>query len=144
MGIGLSHYKKYSNLMRRYYFEEGEGYSLATQTVNALNNLVSGWYYELQIFDNYRGELKTITNRIDLSPYANWIWKNHSDTREILQRIWECKCYDDYECLLADLTKVLIDKERLKFEDGLPMRGSIHDCIGVFKYILDDDIDEYD
>ena len=121
----------------------GEGSTLASQTVTAVNRLVFGWYNDGDVFDN-RFALKHGDN--DLSDAANWLVQNIGGTSIILFRISRVRTEAEYEQILKELADHCLDPsllERLAREDAC---GSIYDCKGEFGHeeYDEEDYDEED
>lgn len=121
--------------------DRGEGETMASQIVTAVNKLIYKWYNDGDVYDNTHG-LQGWAN--DLSDYANWLYKYVPKTQYTLDLIEEVSTDGGYEeilQLLADLT--LNEKFLSKYTDEKCL-GSIYNCNGPFKFIDSYDNDEDD
>ena len=112
----------------------GEGESMATQIVTAVNKLVYKWYNDGDVYDNTH-YLSGWAN--DLSSYANWLhqYTNDDYVKETLEGIDYCCTEGDYEDLLKVLAVTLLDEDVLEGYNKYPKVGSIYDCDGIFKFV---------
>ena len=121
----------------------GEGETMATQIVTAVNKLVYKWYNDGDVYDNTY-YLDGWAN--DLSSYANWLHENMDiRVQRTLENIDKIYIDGDYEDLLQDLADTLLDVNVLEKYNKQPKVGSIYDCEGPFKWkeYEDDEDDEY-
>ena len=125
-------FDKFEDVINKYMPSSGEGETLASQTVTAVNKLVYKFFNDGDVFDNTY-VLEGWWN--DLSSYANWLAIHVNFTKPILDRIKYCRCCDDYAELLYDLCTVCLDEVRLRFFDAVEKAGSIYDCGGEYKFI---------
>lgn len=141
--VDWSYYNKFEDLINKYMPDEGEGETLASQIVTAVNKLIYKWYNDGDVFDNVNSGLNGWAN--DLSDYANWLYKYApGDTPHILKRIYDITNEDDYEVLLRELADNLLDENLLNSLEK-NKQGSIYDCDGPFEFsIYDEDEDEED
>jgi hypothetical protein len=133
---------KFGKINEKYLPSMGEGDTMATQIVTAVNKLVYKWYNDGDVFDNTH-YLEGWAN--DLSSYANWLYEYTDDAyvRETLDGIDTCYTAGDYEDLLRVLVSTLLDEDVLEGYNEKPAVGSIYDCEGIFKFIeYEDDEDE--
>lgn len=117
----------------------GEGDSLATQIVTAVNKLIYKWYNDGDVYDN-RYILQGWAN--DLSDYANWLYK-YTPAADILSRISEVYTESEYEDLLQDVADMLLDENWLRQWEDAPKAGSIYNCDGPFEFIEIEEEDDY-
>lgn len=143
--VDWSYYNKFEDLINKYMPDEGEGETLASQIVTAVNKLIYKWYNDGDVFDNVNSGLNGWAN--DLSDYANWLYKYApGDTPHILKRIYDITNEDDYEVLLRELADNLLDENLLNSLEK-NKQGSIYDCDGPFEFSIydeDEDEDEWD
>lgn len=141
--VDWSYYNKFEDLINKYMPDEGEGETLASQIVTAVNKLIYKWYNDGDVFDNVNSGLNGWAN--DLSDYANWLYKYApGDAPSILKNIYGMGDESDYETLLKELADNLLNENLL---DSLEKakQGSIYDCDGPFEFsIYDEDEDEWD
>lgn len=139
--VNWDYYNKFGRVMDTYLPARGEGETMATQIVTAVNKLVYKWYNDGDVYDNTY-HLEGWVN--DLSSYANWLYNYMDDeTQEILYGIEECYNDDDYEELLRRLADHLLDEEDLEHEAQHPADGSIYnDNEGPFYFKERDDEEE--
>ena len=106
MAVDWGYYdnQKFETLNKKYLPQTGEGETKATQIITAVNKLVYRWYNDGDVFDNTTCFLESYT---DLSSYANWLyyWTNKK-VQSILDGIYNCRTYGDYEDLLKGVSKV--------------------------------------
>ena len=131
------YFDKFDAMCDKYLPPQGEGETLATQTVTAVCKLVYKWYNDGDVFDNVHSGMRGWFN--DLSSYANWLYEYRSDTRPILERVYDCYDAEDYEKLLADLADMCFDEETLEKADKWPAEGSVYKCDGPFEFSEEDD-----
>lgn len=139
MSVNWSYYDKFREINEKYLPTQGEGETLATQVVTAVNKLVYKYYNDGDVFDNTHYLIGWAN---DLSSYANWLAQNtHAD--KILDRVFECKTDDEYEDLLKDLADALLDEKLLRAYDKQTKDGSIYECDGKFEFVDEEDDEEW-
>ena len=143
--VDWSYYDKFEDLINKYMPDEGEGETLASQIVTAVNKLIYKWYNDGDVFDNVNSGLNGWAN--DLSDYANWLYKYApGDAPSILKNIYGMGDESDYETLLKELADNLLDENLLSSLEKAK-QGSIYDCDGPFEFSIydeDEDEDEWD
>lgn len=140
--VSWDYYDKFEDLINKYMSDQGEGETLASQIVTAVNKLIYKWYNDGDVFDNVNSGLQGWAN--DLSSYANWLYKYApGDAPYILKRIYDITDESDYEVLLRELADNLLDENLL---DSLEKskQGSIYDCDGPFEFKEYDEDEEED
>lgn len=131
MAVSWNYFDKYEKLIRKYMPVRGEGETVASQAVTAVNKLVYKWYNDGDVFDNTSAHgLKGWVN--DLSSYANWLTK-YTDKADCLYAIFDIETESEYEDLLKELADTVLDEEWLKSVEK-EKQGSIYDCDGSFKF----------
>ena len=136
---GYYNAKRFEEVDNKYLPPMGEGDTMATQIVTAVNKLVYKWYNDGDVFDN-TAYLSGWCN--DLSSYANWLYENlDRGVQDILYGVFDAG-NDDYEDLLKELADRLLDASYLETMDGKKKTGSIYDCTGPFRFL--DDAEEED
>ena len=139
--IDWDYFDQFETIVNKYMPDRGEGETMASQIVTAVNKLIYKWYNDGDVYDNTHG-LQGWAN--DLSDYANWLYKYVPKTQYTLDLIEEVSTEGGYEeilQLLADLT--LNEKFLSKYTDEKCL-GSIYNCNGPFKFIDSYDNDEDD
>ena len=139
--IDWDYFDQFETIVNKYMPDRGEGETMASQIVTAVNKLIYKWYNDGDVYDNTHG-LQGWAN--DLSDYANWLYKYVPKTQYTLDLIEEVSTDGGYEeilQLLADLT--LNEKFLSKYTDEKCL-GSIYNCNGPFKFIDSYDNDEDD
>ena len=145
-GVSWSYYDdpKFDYIDGLYLPARGEGDTMASQIVTAVNKLIYKWYNDGDVFDT-QYVMQGWAN--DLSSYANWLYKYVPISQRILNGIADCINDSDYEDLLKQLADNLLDAEDLEMYNRKPAIGSIYDCDGPFAFVWqeedDDDDDEY-
>lgn len=119
----------------------GEGDTMASQIVTAVNKLIYKWYNDGDVFDNSY-YMEGWAN--DLSSYANWLYKYVPETQPVLNLITSCNDEVGYERILKKLMDACFDDEDLENWNQQPKTGSIYNCEGPFKFIDLDSEDEED
>ena len=109
-----SYFSKFDPIVDKYMPSCGEGESMASQMVTAVNKLIYKWYNDGDIFDNTH-YLSGWAN--DLSSYANWLYKYVPKTVPILDSIDDCRNGEEYEELLVRLADTCFDDVSLTFID---------------------------
>lgn len=141
--VDWSYYDKqeFDEIDEKYLPPSGEGETMASQIVTAVNKLVYKWYNDGDVYDNTHG-LEGWAN--DLSDYANWLWR-YADA-DVLMDIENARNDSDYENILKDLADSLLNDSVLDEYKDKPLKGSIYDCKGPFKFEehWDDEEDEDD
>ena len=130
-----SDFDKYGEISDKYLPVRGQGDTLATQTVTAINKLIYKWFNDGDVYDN---TYYLIGWANDLSSYANWLVK-YMDAGDILNQIADCYTDEQYEGILMALAKEYLQPEKLVHLDAIPARGDIYDCSGIFRYSEGDD-----
>ena len=132
MSVNWNYYNdRFDSVNDKYLLPRGEGDTVATQIVTAVNKLVYKWYNDGDVFDNtyYLGGWCN-----DLSSYANWLYENTKESWRILAKIEVCRNYGDYEDLLKELADTLLDEKYLEEQNKIEKIGTIYDCKGRFQY----------
>ena len=134
MSKNWSDFDKFENVINKYMPERGEGETLASQAVTAVNKLIYKWYNDGDVYDN-TGVLDGWAN--DISSYANWLWVHMEriGADAILERIGDCYTGGDYEDLLYDLAECVLDDEFLERMNKEPKAGTIYSCNGMFMFV---------
>ena len=142
--VDWDYYNKFEEITDKYMSNQGEGDTLASQIVTAINKLVYKWYNDGDVYDNVHSGLSGWAN--DLSSYANWLYKYCEEAKPILYDIYGMGDESDYETLLQELADACLNEEFLK-EFEKPKQGSIYNCDGPFEfseYSEDEEEDYYD
>ena len=141
MAVAWNYFNKYKEIDKKYLPSRGEGETMASQIVTALTKLVYKWYNDGDVFDN-TDLLKGWCN--NLSSYANWLNKYvPNEASNILYKIRECTCGEEYEDLLKELVDTLEDEQYLEEMNKQPKVGSIYDCDGIFKFKENNEKEDY-
>lgn len=136
--VDESAFDKFEPIIDKYMPDIGEGDSLASQMVTAVNKLIYKWYNDGDVYDNNYA-LSGWLN--DLSSFANWLYKYVKETRPILNRIYKIKDETGYEYILLILAMLVLKEDFLsKYSDKVKV-GSIYKCDGPFSGV---DLSEYD
>lgn len=138
--VDWDYFDKFTPVIFAYMPSRGEGDTMASQIVTAVNKLIYKWYNDGDVYDNTH-HLKGWCN--DLSSYANWLSKYAVGTRHILDSIEYVYSYGEYETLLADLADLCLNEAYLS-DYNRPNEGTIYNCDGkfVFREDLDGDTDD--
>lgn len=129
--IEWSYFDKFEPILDKYMLPRGEGETIASQIVTAVNKLIYKWYNDGDTYDNTHN-LEGWTGN-DLSDYANWLF-SHTDEKMTLKMIFIADTDEDYAEILAKLADALLDEKYLEPLSTLPKDGSIYDCSGPFKF----------
>lgn len=141
MAVNWSYFDQFEKVLCNYLPNYGEGDTLASQAVTAVNKLVYKWYNDGDVFDNTH-HLEGWAN--DLSSYANWLY-NHTDRAKMLENIFVISTNSEYEDLLKELADSILDESWLSTQNK-PKEGSIYQCNGRFKfeeYGFDEEEEDY-
>lgn len=145
MAVRWSYFDKFEELIDKYMPACGEGETVASQAVTAVNKLVYKWYNDGDVFDNTSAHgLQGWVN--DLSSYANWLTE-HTDKADCLYAIFDIETQSEYEDLLKELADTVLDEEWLKSVESKKAEGSIYECEGSFHFDenrFDGEEDEYE
>lgn len=124
MAVDWNYYDRFKHLINQYMPRQGEGETMASQAVTAVNKLVYKWYNDGDVYDNTY-ELEGWWN--NLSSYANWLYANMGIwCRNILEGIKECSSDSDYEDLLKELADLILDERLLSWLNEQIKVGSIY------------------
>lgn len=137
-----SYFNKFEKVDSIYLPDRGEGDTIATQTCTAVCKLVYKWYNDGDVYDNVHSLMHGWCNYIDSC--ANWLHTYRPESREILERIFDCSTHEAYEAILADLADLLLDEELMEAANKMPKNGSVYECDGPFKFELYEEEDEDD
>lgn len=140
--VDWSYFDKFNDITSKYMPDRGEGETLASQIVTAINKLIYKWYNDGDVYDNVNSGMRGWAN--DLSSYANWLDKYCKPASKILDSIYNCNNDSEYENILKALADKCLTEEYLSTMEQ-PKQGSIYDCEGQyeFKEQYDDDEEEY-
>lgn len=127
-------FERFSPMVKKYMYPIGEGETMASQAVTAVNKLVYKWYNDGDVFDNSYG-LDGWCN--DLSSYANWLWK-YLDLK-MLEDIFEICNEVGYEELLYEVATTVLNESYLAPLAEREKEGSVYECIGPFEFIEEED-----
>lgn len=129
-------------ILKKYMPDTGEGETLASQAVTAVNKLNYKWYNDGDVYDTTN--MKGWAN--DLTSYANWLAKHIDGTEEILDKIYKIEYNDEkaYEGIINELKAFVYNDKLLSELDKKPKEGTIYDCAGSYQFSINDDDDEDD
>lgn len=132
IGVDWSYYNKpeFKEINKKYLPPIGEGETMATQIVTAVNKLIYKWYNDGDVYDNTHF-LNGWAN--DLSSYANWLAQNVEGADEILSRVEVAYIDTDYEYILKDLADGCLNEEMLS-QYNKPAQGTIYRCEGEYRF----------
>lgn len=122
-------------ILDKYMPSRGEGETIASQIVTAVNKLIYKWYNDGDVYDNVTSPMKGWCN--DLSSYANWIYKYIPDeeVHDILLMIASCYTDEDYEkYVLEPLADATLNESFLEPYANMKKEGSIYKCDGPFEF----------
>lgn len=141
--------QRFHDINDKYLPSSGEGDTLATQAVTAVNKLVYKWYNDGDVYDNSNPVGMTGWAN-DLSSYANWLAQNIDGAKDILDGIFGLSYGDEssYENLLRNLNDLVMDEEYLDQLNSQPKDGSVYNCSGDYSWdesrnYDDEDEDDY-
>lgn len=143
-GVNWEYFDKFNDIIDKYMPDQGEGDTLASQIVTAINKLIYKWYNDGDVFDNVNSGMDGWAN--DLSSYANWLNKYCKPASRILDSIYGCNTDDEYANILRALADKCLNSEYLATVET-PAQGSIYECDGPFEFDIDkgyEDEDEED
>lgn len=131
MSVQWDYFERFNEITDKYLPASGEGETLASQTVTAVNKLIYKWYNDGDVFDNTSAHgLQGWCN--DLSSYANWLTK-YTNRADCLYAIFDIETESEYEQLLKELADTILDEDYLSVLNS-EKQGSIYDCEGSFKF----------
>lgn len=140
--VDWSYYNKFKNILDKYMSNSGEGETMASQIVTAINKLIYKWYNDGDVYDNVNSGMQGWAN--DLSDYANWLDKYCKPASRILDSIYNCSNDDEYENILKALADKCLDEKYLSTMEEKPKQGSIYDCEGQYEFEEQDENDEWE
>lgn len=129
--VNWGYFNKFKEITRKYMPDRGEGETLASQIVTAVNKLVYKWYNDGDVYDNVNSNMEGWAN--DLTSYANWLDKYCMPAKGILESIYDCSTDDEYENILKALADKCLDSNYLITMEE-PAQGSIYDCQGPYEF----------
>ena len=141
--VNWDYFDKFEDVINKYMPNEGEGETLASQIVTAVNKLIYKWYNDGDVYDNVNSRMAGWGN--DLSSYANWLSTYCDRAARILDSIYNCSDDDTYENILKTLADKCLDPNYLGTMEE-PKDGSIYDCDGPFEFndgSYNDEEDDY-
>lgn len=139
MAVDWNYFDRYNSITDRFMPARGEGETVASQIVTAVNKLIYKWYNDGDVYDNTH-YLPGWAN--DLSSYANWLASHAEGADSILRKIENVKTEEEYEDLIKELSDLCLDCGYLD-KYAIPKDGSIYDCKGPYKYEAKDDDTEW-
>ena len=144
--VSWDYFERFKDVNDKYLPVRGEGETIATQAVTAVNKLVYRWYNDGDVFDNTSAHgLKGWVN--DLSSYANWL-VTYTDKADCLYAIFDIETETEYTQLLKELADTVLDEEWLESVADKEKQGSVYSCKGSFKFedgfFEEDDEEEYE
>lgn len=141
--VNWDYFNRFEDINQEYMPDIGEGETLASQIVTAVNKLIYKWYNDGDVFDNVHSNLRGWAN--DLSSFANWLYKYvPGKTQTILKNIYGMNETSDYEYLLKELADYCLNEDLLQ-SLKTDKQGSIYRCDGPFEFNEDEYKDgEYD
>ena len=144
MAVNWSYFDKFEEITEKYMPGYGEGETVASQAVTAVNKLIYKWYNDGDVFDNTSAHgLQGWVN--DLSSYANWLVSHTDGKSDCLYAIFDIDTESEYEDLLKELANTVLDEEWLKTVER-QKEDSIYECEGPFRfepYEEDEEENEY-
>lgn len=131
-------FDKFEGVINEYMPSYGEGETMASQAVTAVNKLIYKWYNDGDVYDN--------TNYLDgwcndLSTYANWLYNNLG--LYWLDMIWDVKDVGDYEEILYHLAELVLEENYLERLSRKEKKGSIYENEGIFKFVENEDDEDW-
>lgn len=130
--ISWGYFDKFAKVINKYMPDCGEGETMASQIVTAVNKLIYKWYNDGDVFDNTH-HMDGWCN--DLSSYANWLAKYTNKADKILREIKDCYSDGDYEILLKKLADNLLVESYLDKMNMFKKTDSIYNCIGEYEFV---------
>lgn len=141
-GVNWEYFDKFEEVTDKYMLPSGEGDTVASQIVTAINKLVYKWYNDGDVYDNTHWLTGWCNN---LSSYANWLYKNVGAT--MLGDIVFCRTHSHYELILKELADTFLNEDVLADYETEKV-GTIYECDGMFQFLEDwereDDFDDDD
>lgn len=142
--VDWDYYNRFDPIIKKYLPDSGEGETIASQIVTAVNKLIYKWYNDGDVFDN------TSSNGLDgwvndLSTYANWLYNYADGTTEILDKVFNADKHK-YENLLKELADLTLTEEYLSNYETKAAVDSIYEADGPYEFIdrsEEDDDDDY-
>ena len=140
--VDWNYYDKFAEITDKYMPDQGEGETMASQIVTAINKLIYKWYNDGDVYDNVNSGMQGWAN--DLSDYANWLDKYCKPASRILDSIYNCSNDDEYENILKALADKCLNEKYLSTMEEKPKQGSIYDCEGQYEFEEQDENDEWE
>lgn len=131
--VNWDYFSKYQNIIDTYMPDEGEGDTMASQMVTAVNKLIYRWYNDGDVYDTVNTCFNESFN--DLTSYANWLYEyGPSGVNTTLKKIFRCEEASNYEDLLKSLADQCFNPQVLDDLKHKEKQGSIYKCDGPFEY----------
>lgn len=140
--VAWGYFDKFKEIDDKYMPDQGEGETMASQIVTAINKLIYKWYNDGDVYDNVNSGMTGWAN--DLSDYANWLDKYCKPASKILADIYSCSNDDEYEDILKELADKCLDEKYLMTMEEKSKQGSIYNCDGKYKFEEQDENDEWE
>lgn len=133
--VDYSYYRRFNKLNSIYFQDEGEGTTMATQLITAINKLVYEYYNNGLVYDNTSKDWKDCDCREDdLCSFANWIHKYYPGLRPILDKVKTITKNSEYEKILKELVSSVMNETFLRNENNKPKTSaSVYDIDEPFK-----------
>ena len=128
--ISWESFDVFNGMTDRFMPTSGEGNTMASQAVTAVNKLVYKWFNDGDVYDNTSYMVGWCN---DISDAANWLAANVPGCAHILNQIWECYDDDEYAEILFETCEEV--ESRLPALVDEPKTGSIYDCPGDFRFV---------
>lgn len=107
----------------------GEGNSMASQALTAVNKLYYMWYNNGDVFDCTNRKYAWGNN---ISSYANWLY-TYTQCGSALSDVKVCTSDEEYEEILDNVGRVFLDKDYVEYLAKKHAVGSIYSCPGPFQ-----------
>lgn len=131
--VDWDYFDRFESLIDTYMLPRGEGETMASQTVTAVNKLIYMYYNNGDIFDNTTGWVQGFCN--DITSYANWLYIFVSESREALNGVFKCHSEADYTLVLKNVADTLLKYDFLEALNEKPKAWSIYDAEGKFRLV---------
>jgi len=127
--VNWNYFDKFDDVIFKYMPPRGEGETVASQIVTAINKLIYKWYNDGDVYDNTSNTLGWCN---DLSSYANWLERYADGCEEHLPRVYYATG-EIYEDILKSLADMCLNEDYLS-DYLLPKVGTIYKCDGDYKF----------
>lgn len=138
--VTSDYFYQFDDILHEFLPKWGQGNTMSSQLVTAVNKLIDGFYNNGDVYDNTCIPFDGLN---DLSNCANWLDAHIPECHNILAQIYNIHTEDEYSDILKELADCCFDYNLIR-DYNLPKEGNIYTCSGPYRYVGYCDYDEYE